>query len=49
VVLRVLLYCLGGDGSGGNNFVAIIAVASLHSLVIIVQKEEKEQLTKRDK
>jgi hypothetical protein len=33
---------LGGDGNGGNSFVATIVVASLRSLVSAMQKEEKE-------
>jgi hypothetical protein len=33
---------LSGNGSGNNNFVATIAVASLHSLVIVAQKEERK-------
>jgi hypothetical protein len=33
---------LGGDGNGDNNFVATNVVPSLHSLISIVQKEERE-------
>jgi hypothetical protein len=32
---------LGGDGSGSNNFVAIIVIVSLQSLVSVAQKEDR--------
>jgi len=40
---------LGGDGSGGNSFVATIAIVSLNSLIGVVQKEERKNDKKRDK
>ncbi len=33
---------MGGDGNGGNNFVATTAIASLRSLVNVAQKEERK-------
>jgi hypothetical protein len=33
---------MGGDGSGSSSFATTIVVASLHSLVNIAQKKEKE-------
>jgi len=38
---------LGGDGSGNSSFVTNTTVASLHSLVSIVQKEEKKNNIQR--
>jgi hypothetical protein len=33
---------LGGDGSGGNNFATTSVIASLHSLISVMQKEERK-------
>jgi hypothetical protein len=33
---------MGGNGNGSSSFVAITIVVSLHSLVNIARKEEKE-------
>jgi hypothetical protein len=33
---------LGGNGNGGNNFVATTIVASLHSLISVAQKKERK-------
>jgi hypothetical protein len=34
---------LGGDGSGGNNFVVTIVIASLRSLISIALKKGKRE------
>jgi hypothetical protein len=39
---------LCGDGSGGSSFAVTIAVASLCSLVSIVQKEERDNNRQRN-
>jgi hypothetical protein len=41
-------YSLNGNGSGGNNFVASVNVASLCSLVNAMQKEDKEKKTSKE-
>lgn len=44
---------MGGNGSGDNNFVVNIVVASLHSLINVAQKEERkndrQRRTNKDK
>ncbi len=33
---------MGGNGSGGSSFATTFVIASLHSLISVVQKEERE-------
>lgn len=40
--------CLSGDSSGGSKIAATIAIASLCSVVSIVQKKEREKDRQRE-